>query len=81
MHSPPDSALREEFYDEVAAVLRTARARAYRVTNLAMVEGYWQIGRLIVEEEQRGETRAEYATLLVPRLAARLTRDCLRKKS
>ncbi|WP_235860176.1 DUF1016 N-terminal domain-containing protein [Photobacterium aquimaris] len=25
-----------------------------------MVQTYWQIGRLIVEDEQQGQTRAEY---------------------
>lgn len=67
--------LREGFYKEVIAVLGCARARAYHATNFAMVEAYWEIGRLIVVEEQRGESRAEYAAFLLPRLAARLTRE------
>jgi hypothetical protein len=40
-----------------------------------MVEAYWEIGRMIVVEEQRGESRADYAGFVLPRLAARLTRD------
>jgi predicted nuclease of restriction endonuclease-like (RecB) superfamily len=75
MNRSPEPALRESFYKEVVAVLGTARSRAYRATNFAMVEAYWEIGRLIVVEEQRGESRAEYARFLLPRLAKRLTRE------
>ena len=40
-----------------------------------MVQAYWQIGREIVEEEQRGQGRAEYGAHLVEELAAGLTRE------
>ena len=40
-----------------------------------MVQAYWQIGREIVEEEQRGKDRADYGTRLVRELAADLTRE------
>jgi predicted nuclease of restriction endonuclease-like (RecB) superfamily len=71
----PTSNLRARFYKEVAAVLRSARARAFRAVNFAMVEAYWNVGRLIVEEEQRGKSRAEYAAFVIPNLALRLTSE------
>jgi predicted nuclease of restriction endonuclease-like (RecB) superfamily len=71
----PTSTLRAGFYKEVAAVLRSARARAYRAVNFAMVEAYWNVGRLIVEEEQRGKARAEYAAFVIPNLSRRLTNE------
>lgn len=75
-HVPSDETeLRAEFYREVSDVLRKARARAYRAVNFTMVEAYWSVGRLIVEEEQRGSSRAEYAAFLIPKLALRLTRE------
>lgn len=40
-----------------------------------MVEAYWQIGQLIVEEEQQGNNRAEYGSGLLKYLAQRLTTD------
>ena len=40
-----------------------------------MVEAYWTIGRMIVEEEQQGKDRAEYGTYLLRHLSARLTRE------
>ena len=47
--------VRSEFYESVAAVLRTARTNIYRAVNFVMVEAYWNIGRMIVEEEQQGQ--------------------------
>jgi len=38
-----------------------------------MVEAYWNIGRLIVEEEQAGKSRAVYGTHFLEGLAERLT--------
>jgi predicted nuclease of restriction endonuclease-like (RecB) superfamily len=40
-----------------------------------MVETYWNLGRLIFEEEQQGNARAEYAAYLIPTLARRLTQE------
>lgn len=63
------------FYDTVRAVLSDARAIAYRAVNFAMVEAYWRIGHLIVEEEQQGNSRVEYGSGLLKYLAQRLTDD------
>jgi len=67
--------VRGEFYDSIAEVLRTARSKAYRAVNFVMVEAYWNIGRMIVEEEQQGKNRAEYGSYLLRHLSARLTRE------
>jgi len=64
-----------DFYDAVSGVLRTARAKAYRAINSTMVEAYWNVGRMIVEEEQRGQERAEYGTRLLQNLAIRLSTE------
>ena len=61
-----------DFYQSVAEILRAARANAYRAVNFAMVEAYWNVGRKIVEEEQRGEKRAGYGAQLVQRLSESL---------
>ena len=63
------------FYDTVRVVLSDTRATAYRAVNFAMVEAYWRIGHLIVEEEQQGNSRAEYGSGLLKYLAQRLTDD------
>src|SRR5215813_632013 len=69
------SELRPQFYNAVTAVLRGARRRALSAVNGAMVEAYWNLGRLIFEEEQQGNARAEYAAYLIRDLARRLTQE------
>lgn len=63
------------FYEAVAAVIRTARANVYRAVNFTMVEAYWQVGRMIVEEEQQGKRRAQYGKFLIKNLSLRLTKE------
>ncbi len=46
-----------------------------QAVNTAMVQAYWQIGRLIVEDEQQGQTRAEYGKAQLKQLSAQLTDD------
>ena len=62
-------------YQNIRAILEKARSTAYRAVNFAMVQAYWEIGRIIVEEEQKGAERAEYGKALVKDLSVRLTRD------
>lgn len=62
-------------YGAIRQVLETARRSAYKAVNFAMVQAYWQIGRLIVEDEQKGEVRAEYGKKVLEELARRLTAD------
>jgi len=63
----------EELYKAIAHDLEQARKNAYRAINSAMVQAYWEIGRLIVEDEQQGERRAEYGKAVLKYLSVRLT--------
>jgi predicted nuclease of restriction endonuclease-like (RecB) superfamily len=65
----------EPLYREIRVVLESARSGAYRAVNAAMVHAYWQVGRLIVEYEQKGRHRAGYGEGVVAALAKRLTQD------
>jgi len=65
----------ESLYREVRAVLEAARAGAYRAVNAAMVQAYWQVGRLIVEHEQGGRRRAAYGEAVLEELSGRLTAE------
>jgi len=67
--------LRPEFYHSVANVLHNARSNAYRAVNFAMVEAYWNIGQMIVEEEQQGNERAEYGAFVIRNLSNQLTEE------
>ena len=57
----------------IREILAHARAEALKSVNAAMVAAYWQIGREIVEEEQRGRERANYGARLLHHLSMRLT--------
>jgi hypothetical protein len=50
----------DRIYGEIRQILAPARLRAWQAINTAMVTAYWEIGRVIVQEEQRGAARAEY---------------------
>lgn len=65
----------ESIYNRVREILETARSSAYRAVNFAMVQAYWHIGMVIVEEEQRGKTKADYGEHLIKELSERLTNE------
>ena len=67
--------LENNFYKNIKNILQNARSNAYRQINFIMVEAYWNIGKQIVEEEQRGKHRAEYGKALIKELSKRLTED------
>ena len=41
----------EYIYSEIKETLLLSRNQAYSAVNFAMVQAYWQIGRIIVEHE------------------------------
>jgi predicted nuclease of restriction endonuclease-like (RecB) superfamily len=69
-------ALSEEYgglIGDIAELLEASRRIAARTVNALMTATYWEIGRRIVEFEQRGKKRAEYGEELLQRLAQDLT--------
>lgn len=68
--------LQQEIEKLVEAILHQigqARKELYQVTNQKMVSTYWNIGRLIVEGEQKGSNRAAYGSQQMEQLSKRLT--------
>ena len=66
---------RGDLYGDIREVLLASRQRARQAVNTAMVQAYWEIGRLIVEGEQGGKERAAYGKRVLPELAQRLTAE------
>ena len=62
-----------KLYTDVCSIIEQGRERAYSAVSQQMIETYWNIGRRIVEEEQKGEVRAEYGAQIIAHLAERLT--------
>jgi len=62
-----------DLVDRVAKILVEARNNVVRQINRTQVLAYWEIGREIVEFEQKGKARAEYGENLLKRLSADMT--------
>jgi predicted nuclease of restriction endonuclease-like (RecB) superfamily len=60
---------------EIVELLKAARSTAARNVNSIMTATYWEIGRRIVEQELRGEARANYGEQLLDLLAKDLTKQ------
>jgi len=65
--------LQTNLYQTIKTILQTARDNAYKQVNFIMVEAYWNIGKQIVEEEQKGEDRAKYGSYLIKELSRQLS--------
>jgi predicted nuclease of restriction endonuclease-like (RecB) superfamily len=63
----------EALFGSVRHVIDQARGNAYRSVNTIMVKAYWEIGRMIFEEEQHGKERAEYGTFIIAQLSRKLS--------
>jgi len=57
------------FFDDVAKIIEQARAYVGRTADLTMCVTYFEIGCMIVEEEQDGKARAEYGRGLMKDLS------------
>jgi len=66
---------RSNLYSKIAGLLQTARQNVVRAVNQTMVYTYFEIGRMIVEDEQRGKERAEYGKQVLKDLSNRLTAE------
>ncbi|TYG34930.1 DUF1016 domain-containing protein [Lonepinella koalarum] len=60
-------------FSQIAEIIHQARNQVRQTVNVAMVQSYWEIGRLIVENEQQGNQRADYGKYVLQDLSKRLT--------
>lgn len=61
------------FLSDINELLESSRYAAARSINQILVKTYWDVGRRIVEFEQRGAAQAEYGTELLKQLGVDLT--------
>jgi predicted nuclease of restriction endonuclease-like (RecB) superfamily len=62
-------------FQQVAELLQNARQQVLRTVNSTMTITYFEIGRIIVEEEQNGKDRAAYGKQLLKGLSKQLTEE------
>ncbi len=60
--------------EKVSKIIEEARKKTVRQINTIITQTYWEVGRIILEEEQRGKERAEYGEELVRKLSKDLTK-------
>lgn len=63
------------FYSRILDLLKSARKTVVQLVNKTIVDTYFEIGRLIVEEEQNGKSKAEYGQNLIRELSQKLTTE------
>ena len=59
--------------DSVKEVIIQSRQRVFRMVNASLLDTYWNIGRLIVEDEQNGNSKAIYGKSTLKNLSKELT--------
>lgn len=67
------TSISQGFLKNVSEILEKAKQNVKTAVNLSMVYAYYEIGRMIVEEEQQGENRAAYGKQLLKELSVYLT--------
>jgi predicted nuclease of restriction endonuclease-like (RecB) superfamily len=61
--------LKKSLIEEIISIINTSQARAIRSVDTERVQMYWQIGKVIFEEEQEGKDRADYGEFLIRTLS------------
>jgi len=64
---------KNELFNAIKEIISQSRLKVFRAANSALLESYWQIGKLIVEDEQQGKLRAEYGAATLRILSNQLT--------
>lgn len=63
----------DSLFLSVKEIINQSRERVFRMANSTLLISYWQIGQLIVEDEQKGNERAEYGKFILKNLSKKLT--------
>jgi predicted nuclease of restriction endonuclease-like (RecB) superfamily len=71
----PNDLQNKVVFHQVAELLQNARQQVLRTVNSTMTITYFEIGKIIVEEEQNGKDRAEYGKKLLKGLSQQLTKE------
>src|SRR3954452_25307272 len=62
----------DALYGQIREILAAARDRAWQAVNTVMVAAHWEVGRVIVEDEQAGQEGSGYGKRVLEGLAQRL---------
>lgn len=65
----------ENYVEKAITILEIAREQVVKSANQAMVFAYFEIGKIIVTEEQQGKKRAEYSKKTIKQLSEKLINE------
>ena len=71
----PVKEISNTFLSSISDMLHNAQNTVKTAVNLAMVYSYYEVGRMIFEEEQKGSDRAEYGKYIIKELSEYLTAE------
>ena len=59
----------KEFVNDLKQIISESKRKVVSSINYIMLQTYWTIGKRIVEEEQKGDVKAEYGSSLLKEIA------------
>ena len=62
-------------YLQIKELMENARKQISVKINNILVQTYWEIGKIIIEDEQENSERAEYGKKLLKELSKKLTKE------
>ena len=65
----------DSLYTKISSLINKARKSVKTAVNIAMVYTYYNIGKMIIEDEQKGNYRAEYGAKVIEGLSNKLTKE------
>ncbi|MFP3591315.1 PDDEXK nuclease domain-containing protein [Chryseobacterium sp. SIMBA_038] len=68
-----DLEFKQELYSSIAKIIAESKNNVFKTTNTILLKMYWEIGRIIIEDEQNGEQRADYGKSVLKNLANQLS--------
>ena len=75
MKAPNVKADDNSLIESIKSIIMTSRQNIVRAVNTEMISAYWNVGRLIVENEQKNMERAQYGEQTLKNLSKRLTKE------
>lgn len=64
---------KNSLFESIRMIIERSREHVFTIANSVLLESYWQIGKLIVEDEQSGAHRAQYGKATLKNLAVQLS--------
>lgn len=65
----------QSLVNNISNIVKSTRQNTFNLVNTEMLKAYFYIGKLIIEEEQKGKKRANYGEKLIDSISLELTKE------